>query len=497
MLRKLLTHVSTYTFGNLLTTLVSLISFPILTRLFSVEEYGLLSLISTTLLLLVGLAKVGIQHSAVRFYAEYRARNDPAALETFYSTVLFGMLGFGMVVTLIWAVASQIIPANWWTDPRLPGLFLLTAALILVRTVDSSMINVLRAQERSGAYVIYTVLKKYIGLGLTLLILLFVARNLYGFYSATLLTEAVAVIALLVYMSRGSSYSPAKFSWTALSGMMVFGIPMVGYEVLGIVLQMGDRYVMQAYLGSEAIGLYSAAYNLCEYTGLVFVSSFLQAVQPMYVRTWEQQGAAETSLFVSRALHFYMMISAAVVAGLAATAKPLIGLLASSKFESGAVVVPMVAAGLMISGILPLAGAGIYVRKNSGKMMAMVGASAVVSLLLNLLLVPRFGIMGSAFSALGSYVFLAALAMVIGGRILPVTFPWLATIKFIVAAGLMYAVVVQIGFDNVLAELAARVVTGVILYAVLILALDREARSFARTAVQRFIRRQKSIEASS
>jgi O-antigen/teichoic acid export membrane protein len=71
-LRRLFVQVSHYSVASLLTTVAGLISFPILTRIFSVDDYGRMNLISATLTVAVALGKTGIQHSIVRYRSEIR-----------------------------------------------------------------------------------------------------------------------------------------------------------------------------------------------------------------------------------------------------------------------------------------------------------------------------------------------------------------------------------------------------------------------------------------
>ena len=76
MLKRLLAHTSYYTIGSFLAALASIVSFPILARIFTVEDYGVLNLISTTLTVAVGVTKLGLQHSIVRFFGEIKASGD-------------------------------------------------------------------------------------------------------------------------------------------------------------------------------------------------------------------------------------------------------------------------------------------------------------------------------------------------------------------------------------------------------------------------------------
>ncbi len=448
MLRKLLAHVSVYTAGSVLVTLAGFISFPIFTRIFTIGKYVLLNLVSSSLLLVVGVAKLGVQHSIVRFYGEVLGGKRSVAPVEFYSTVLFGLAGSGLVAAVAWAAASQIVPARWWNDPRAHELFLLTAVLVFVRATDSAMVNILRAQERSVAFNAYAVLRRYGTLAVVLPTVFYVIPGLDGFYAGTILVEAVAVLAIFLYLRGQCRFSPSAFSPGLYRAMLAFGIPMIAFELGGIVLNLGDRFVIQNLLGGEALGLYSAAYNLCEYVQAILIASIGQAIVPMYIRIWEREGEAQTRHFVQRALHLYVMLGGAVVAGMAAVGPQLLTLLATEKFRDGAVVIPYVIGGMVLIGATSIVGAGLNIFKQTRVLMILVVACAVLNLGLNALLVPFYGIEGSAMASLASYACLSGLVYFMSNRRLAIPVPWAAIGKFAVLSLVMYLIVSQVALPS-------------------------------------------------
>ena len=62
-LKTLYRHSSHYLGGRVVVMLLGFISFPVFTRVFSVAEYGVINLITNTVLLLTVLSKFGFQHS--------------------------------------------------------------------------------------------------------------------------------------------------------------------------------------------------------------------------------------------------------------------------------------------------------------------------------------------------------------------------------------------------------------------------------------------------
>jgi len=486
MLKRLAIHVSNYSFGNLLVLVAGVISFPIFTRIFSVDEYGILNLIGATLTLLTGIAKLGQQHSVVRFYGEIRARNDPQEIRRFYSTVFFGMVGVGAVVAMLWAGLSQLIPAHWWNDSRIRGLFLLTAILVLVRVADSCLSNLLRAEERSRFYSTYSVIRRYAGLAVILFVLFFVATTVYGFFVATVVTETLAVFVLMAMLWRRHQYSPVHVSPSLLRAMLAYGIPMIGYEIGGTLLSIGDRYVIQYMLGSRDLGLYSAGYNLCEYLQTFLIVSIGQAVMPMYVRTWAEKGEKETVRFVRDALRYYLMLGLPIVAGLSAVGEDLLVVLASEKYRQSASVIPYVMSGMVVDGTVIMLGAGVFLQKRTMTIAVLVAGSALVNLVLTIVMVPRLGIVGAAVATFASYSLLAGMTYLVGRKYLAVAIPWHEIWKYTALAVAMYGLVTQIRLESGLMQLVCRMATGAVFYGALVVVADRQLRSWVASNVRRF-----------
>ena len=332
-LKRLLVQTSHYSFSSLLTMVAGLITFPVLTHVLPVADYGVLSLISATLTIGVALGKTGLQHSITRFQSEVAEGKSAYTRAQLYSTTVFGMTGASLVVTVLLLIGIQVLPAGWFGGAEYAWAFRLAAGLIIIQVMDSALTNFLRAEQQTLALMKYSVIKKYFGLGLIMLAVLVVWRgSLNGFYLASLLSEGLTVVALAWCLKRSERGPPAlsQFSSPLYRQLVHFGIPMlIGYELSGIVLMVGDRYIIQGKLGEEQVGLYSAAYNLCMYVQAVVIASVSQAIMPLYMQMWAQKGVDETSAFIAKSLRTYVLIGAPVVAGIAAVGPALLTSLAS------------------------------------------------------------------------------------------------------------------------------------------------------------------------
>jgi O-antigen/teichoic acid export membrane protein len=485
MIGRLLCHVRNYGSANVLATLAGFVSFPVLTRILTVADYGVMSLISSTLALLAIAGKLGVQQSIMRFHSTVSCGQQDASVAQFHATALMGMAGAAVLVAGLWAGVSQVVPQQWWNDPRVAGLMLLTAVLVPVRVVDSALMNILRAEQRSGTWSIAVVLKRYSQLALVLGCVVLLWPGLTGFYIGAITAEVLAVVVLLAVVLRSVRVTFGDFSLPLYKAMLGFGLPMIAYEVGGNVLSFGDRYVIQALLGAEALGGYSAAYNVCEYVQTIVIISVTQALVPVYTRMWDEQGAEHTAAFLQQALHLYIVVGAGVIAAMAILGPQALVILASSKYSHGADVIPWVMAGLVLDGATAILGAGLFVTKQTRTIMWGVVVSAVVNIVLNLVLVPWIGLVGAAVATLFSYGMLCMFAAIGSRKYLPMTMPFGHIAKFGVLATLVCLGIQRLdvgaGIEQVLLQLGC----GTLAYVALALVFDRPCRELVQGLWQR------------
>lgn len=479
--RRLFVQASHYSVANLLATAAGLITFPLMTRIFTVADYGVMNLISATLTVSVALGKLGVQHSIIRYRSEITSGKGRFSTAQLYSTTFWGMSASGLVVTLLLIAGIELLPGRWLGDPRLKGLFAIGALIIVIQVFESVLFNFLRADQETTVLMKFQVGKRYLGLALVLLTLFVISRTLKAFYWATVATEALAIVVLAAVFFRregGIRIDRSDFSRPLYRELLGFGIPMmIGYEMSGIILAVGDRYVIHGAIGATALGLYSAAYNLCTYVQSTFVASVGQAVMPLYIQMWDQKGPEETAAFVARSLRTYILFGAPVIAGLASVGPQLLPSLASEKYASAAAILPWVIAGMVLEGANAMLAAGLFIHRKTRHIGAVVFCSATLNLVLNLLLVPRIGIMGAAIATLVSYAVSSCALAFAARRFLPVKLPWMTMARAALAASAMYAALVYLCPGRHLLTVAVRALVGPPLYVLLIALIDPDARA--------------------
>lgn len=419
----ILRHLRNYLSAGLIGSLLGLISFPLMTRSLSVEDYGLLGLVSATVTIFVSFAKLGLQNAIIRFFSEAQSRGTAAFQKLMNNIAGVSILLSAMGVLLWWLYAQLVIPLIDDT-PLLRWLFLLATALIPLKVIQSLLANLLQADERSGTLSTVTVSEKIFRLVCLIGIVLSVGLSSERALIVIIISEALLLMVLLFCCARYLSSTKLRLNWAVLTPLVAYGFPAMIGELTAVLLETGDRYVIQAFLGSESLGQYAAAVNICMYLEWVLILALQSAIVPHYVKLYEEKGRSATIAFLNKSFEVYVAVAVGVFVVFCVAAPDLIIILAGEKYRGGLLVIPWFAAAYVLVGAISIAAAGVFIDKRTVLLVKWTGAAFVVNMILNIATVPHFGLTAAAIAT-----FIAMCIRTLGVRYdacktLPVDIPW-------------------------------------------------------------------------
>lgn len=430
----ILRDIGNYLSGRVLLILLGFATFPIMTRLLSVEQYGAVSLCLRVVLLLTVLSKCGVQYAATRFYNATESSGKQEQ-QRFYSTLLLGPFLTGTAVVTVYA-AVLLLARNRVADPTLLRCLLVAIALVLLRTLQSLLQSLLRNEGRSRLHSAFEVTTKLLTLAALVVLMTGGRRSALATLVALSLSESVVVLIQLTMLVRRDLLVPRAVDWRLIRSSIAFGAPLIAYELSSLVLDSGDRFFVLHYLGSSSLGFYSAAYNISAYLQDTVMTPLNLAIFPIYMRLWNTSGREATQTFLSTSLSWFIVAAIPISLLSMLCSQDLIALLASSRFSEAHRLLPILVPGLMLYATHIFLNVGLVLEKRTVLMAVLVFASAVVNLALNMLLLPRIGLTGAAWATALSYLLLILALAAVNQRILPVR-PDLSLISRALAAALL------------------------------------------------------------
>lgn len=446
---KALAQVFSYSIGSVLTIIAGFVSFPLFTRLLTPADYGVMSLINLTVTILVVFCKCGLQQSLIRFWNTAQHTN-----RTIFTTALYGSLLL-TVATLCVAGAAVTASGLFAKQPDALCYYVITAILVILEVIRSIINNRQRVLQQVLQYNAATTITKYLQIACAAALLIYVAKNVVHLFWGFIIASGV-VVAYLLARDASDDIDTSSFNKTVFYEMISFGFPLVLYEFMNQALTFIDRYFIGYFLGGEAVGKYSAAYNLSFYVQSIMITAITMTIYPLVVNLLKEKGKDACRLFLSESLVWFSFFASVVILGFSAVGPDLFILMASNKYADARAVVVPVAVGSYFYGIFSIAVGDMFIGKQTRKMALFMGGAAILNIFMNFWLIPTKGILGAAYATLCAEVLLAAIGLSILRihrdpnvflRMISYTFPaWLmlALLQFIPVVANWSSIVIRV-----------------------------------------------------
>jgi len=459
-LKKFAKQSSFYFSGNTLILLAGFISFPIWTRVFSKAEYGTLHLITITVLFLTAFSKLGLQHAAIRFFPEFEKRQKN--MSSYYATLFLSSFILNVFIFLLTNILVWLF-FNKYNNKLIISLLHLSTILIFIGSLKSVFENFLRAEGRAKIYALFSILNRYGGLCLSLLFVVIFVWGLWGFFLGQIFASVLILLILFFMYLKKGLINIKSYSFLFLKEAIKYGFPLIAIEIAKMLLNFGDRYLIQYFLGASYLGTYAAGYNLSNLAISIISNPLRLAVVPLFISIWEKKGAEETKHFLTSIFNFYLMIIIPIIFGLCCLRKEIIVIMASSRYSDAATIIPYIVTSKALHGALYIFGAGLYVKKKTSFLMWLTLVSSFINIILNIFLIPKYGIIGAAFSTLICIIFLSLSTYMISGKFLKIDLARIPLLKYLFLSFLMYVVIIFIPGTKFI-EVLGKIVLGATIY---------------------------------
>lgn len=196
------------------------------------------------------------------------------------------------------------------------------------------------------------------------------------------------------------------------------------------------------------VGYYSTAMKLVKLQ-VALVTSFGGVLLPRLSWYLANGKREKFDRMLRKSLGVVLLLCLPVVAGLMVTSRELVLLLAGPRYSEAVGCLRITAPVILSIGLTNFVGIQLlYPMGREGLVVASVGVGAVVSLVLNLLLIPRFQHVGAAWAALGAEYCVLAFQLVVVRRFYRLDWPFADIARYV--AGTAMVVACAVGIQGVL-----------------------------------------------
>lgn len=418
MTSKLRSDTAIYGLAQVAERLISFFLLPLLTKATSAEEYGVWS----QLIIVVGISTpvllLGLQTALVRYLPRWRH-----AVQVRHSLILsaFGAVACVMLVMAIgFVVFRRELGAVFFGSSGHTTFVLLLIGFITTEVFFELLVAVLRADGVIRRIAYYMLLKSAIRIG----VFLFVLRYLDGGFELAVLAFIVAQLGLVLLLTLfelpvrsigGAGLESSRPYW---GETLRFALPMVALALLTGLNNSADRFFVTHLLGVHEVAVYAAAYSLAGIAGF-FYSVLGFTLFPAMSACWAEGSRGAAAQLLGKTVQVYLFFLLPFVLALGICGPELLVLLATHQYHMPGLAFFLLAAAVGLFGLYQVAVFAVILEGRSIDSMLLMGLAAIVSLGLNAVFIPLWGVVGAALATCLANGLLALHTAVTAGRILP------------------------------------------------------------------------------
>jgi len=253
-----------------------------------------------------------------------------------------------------------------------------------------------------------------------------------------------------------------------------FGYPIAAGLVLSLVLASTDRLLLAVFLDEAAVGAYHAGYSIANRTLDVIFIWLGAAGGPAMIMALERGGPQELRRSAREQGSTFILIGLPAAVGVALVAQPLSEVLIGEDLRSAvSLVTPWIALSALLSGLSTYYfGQAFVLSRKTNLLLVTVGVPALANIALNLILIPRFGLLGAAWATAASFALGLIVSIALGRGPTAMPIPWETLIRSGVACLAMALVVSALPAWSGVLELAQDAGIGAAVYATVALIVN-------------------------
>ncbi len=462
------------------------------TRIFTKAQYGVITELYAWMVLLLIVLTYGMETGFFRF------SQNSDNYDKVYSTSLLSLLltssAFLILVNIFIGPVSAAL--NYKNNHDYIRMF---AAIVAIDAFSAIPFARLRRENRPVRFSIIKIANVVITLA-AVLFLLVIAPGIYekshgwfrhiynpdygvGYvFLANLIGSAATLLLLLPYVV----IKRPVFDKAIWSRMMHYSFPLLITGLSGSINDTLDKVILRRMTGEDAglttVGEYGAGYKIAVLMAL-FIQMFRFAAEPFFFERAKYENAKETYAYVMK---YFVIIMLFVYLGINLYISG-IQLIIDKDFRGAIPVVPIVAMGYLFYGIY--INHSIWYKLNDltkfGIYITLIGA--VITVLINVIFIPVYGYMASAWAHVASYGSMIIMSFIFAEKRYKVNYNMKQFIPYFIMAMAMVLFAQYFKYPGIVAELVINTVLILIFigYAqykdkILSVFLSRTGKGFAR-----------------
>jgi len=438
ILRKFAGQTAIYGFSTIAARTLSFFLTPVYVRHFSADQYGVLTELYSWTSLISAILTFGMETTYFRYLN--KEKNNPEVYNDSFLTLLatsslfivLGALNIHFVLGFLQHNVTQV-KVDYQAYVQ---LFL---GIILLDNICVIPFAKLRAEGKSVRYAFLkcTNILIYIIFNLLFIFVLPRLANLNSSFGQFILpyfkanwigyifiSNLIASIFTFILLLPELTSFRFKFNFTLLKNMLGYSWPVLVANISFTINENLDKIYLKALLPQTGgqnliqLGIYGACYKLAVFLNL-FIQGFRLGAEPFFFNHASEPDARKTYAVI---MDYFIIIVAIIFLGIVCNIEWLKYFINNRSYWSGLKIVPVILMGYVCLGIYMNLSIWYKLSDQTRYAFYISGIGALITIIMNPILIPLMGYMGSAYTTMSAYFVMMVCSYVWGQKHYPIPY---------------------------------------------------------------------------
>ena len=405
---KLLKSSFIYGLTSSLQSLLGFVMLPILTSYYTLEIFGVYSILLLISAVSSGIFYLGATSALGRFYFDEVSESYKKKIIT--TSIVITLCG-AIILIILGLIFSKLVSFKLFQTE----LYSFPILLILIGTALTFLLNImtliLRYENKARIFFLVSIFGVMINFFITYFLLSRFNFGLLAPICGLIFSNAICFIYLIfskfTYLTNALEASHFKL-------ILSFGLQASIAGLFYYILDWVDRIIIKDLLDLSQVGIYSLGYRLGSIMNILLIMPFSLVWAPMRVEYAKNE---DHSSFSTKIISYYTIIGVLILVIAVLFGTEIIQSIFTNKsYHSATKIIPIIMFSMFFYGYQNIIDFGIYINKKIYYYIIILIIGIFINVTLNYLFIPIFGFIGAAFVTLITYMLTSTLIYLISNK---------------------------------------------------------------------------------
>ncbi len=376
----------------------------LITRQLGADAMGIFAISFTILLILSVIGRLGFDTALIRFVAEYSSKKRMDLVKEIYLKALKILVPFCILLSVLFFLCSPYIAKHIFNKEYLSVYFKVVSfavlPMVLIYINSESLRGLKKIKEYSflqnGSVYLFAII-------ILALSLLFTKEKLIPLISYIVGVIIVSALSIILWI-RDSKLNLLPYKNTIkLKSLLSVSMPMLLTSSLFLILGWTDTLMLGMFRAEGEVGIYSIAFRVSSLMTITLVA-INSIAAPKFAEFYGKRDMKGFGRIVRQSTKLIFWSSLPILLILLLFPSFILGIF-GEEFKIGVYALLLLTVGQFISAISGSVGSILQMTGRQKVFQNIILLATIINIILNAVLIPKYGINGAAFASMISMIF--------------------------------------------------------------------------------------------